>query len=96
MNNHDVRFFNLFDIDNQEYHNLSMLESIANRFGIQTVPILVRNYTLPDTVDDLIQQADGKSVINENTDREGLVIRSIDRKISFKVISNKFLLKNEK
>lgn len=95
MNCHDVRVFNLFDIDNQEYHNLSMLEGVANRFGIKTVPILDKNYTLPNSVDDLLQQAEGKSVINENTDREGLVIRSFDRKISFKVISNKFLLKNE-
>lgn len=95
MNNHDVRFFNLFDIDNQKYHNLSMLESITNRFGIQTVPILDRNYTLPDTVDDLLQQAEGKSQLNSNTEREGLVVRSYDMSISFKAISNKFLLKNE-
>jgi hypothetical protein len=36
-----------------------------------------------------------KSVLNPNFDREGVVIRSLDRTISFKVISNKFLLKNE-
>jgi RNA ligase (TIGR02306 family) len=95
LNHHDVRFFNLFDIDNKEYHNLSMLEGVCNRFGIKTVPIIDKNYQLPNTVDDLLKEADGKSVINESIDREGLVIRSMDRKISFKAISNKFLLKNE-
>jgi hypothetical protein len=72
-----------------------MLEGVCNRFGIKTVPIIDKNYQLPNTVDDLLKEADGKSVINESIDREGLVIRSMDRKISFKAISNKFLLKNE-
>lgn len=95
LNNQVVRFFSLFDIDNYQYHNLSMLETVANKFGIQTVPILDKNFELPETVDDLLKIADGKSVINEGADREGLVIRSLGQKISFKVISNKYLLKNE-
>ena len=47
---------------------------------------------LPNTIDELIQYSDAKSELNEQFDREGIVIRSLDRKISFKVISNKFLL----
>jgi len=43
------------------------------------------------TIDELLLIAEGKSVIG-NVEREGLVIRSVDGKISFKVISNKFLL----
>ena len=46
-------------------------------------------------LDDLLQYADGKSELNNSFDREGVVIRTLDRTISFKVISNKFLL-NEK
>jgi hypothetical protein len=34
-------------------------------------------------------------MLNPQTEREGLVIRSLDNTISFKAISNKFLLKNE-
>lgn len=95
LNHHDVRFFNIFDINNQEYYDLIMFKAICNRFGIETVPVLEDKFKLPDSIDVLLLQAEGKSIINKNTDREGLVIRSIDRKISFKVISNKFLLKNE-
>ena len=47
------------------------------------------------TIDELLLMAEGKSILNLKTEREGLVIRSHDRKISFKAISNKFLL-NEK
>jgi len=46
---------------------------------------------LPQTIDELLLIAEGKSVVG-NVEREGLVIRSEDGKISFKVISNKFLL----
>jgi hypothetical protein len=40
-------------------------------------------------------KAEGKSLLNPNTEREGLVIRSQDISISFKAISNKFLLKEK-
>ena len=91
-----VRFFNLFDIDLQQYHNLSMFGAVVkNQFGLETVPVLDKNFKLPDSVDELLNYADAKSELNPNFDREGVVIRSLDRTISFKVISNKFLL-NEK
>jgi RNA ligase (TIGR02306 family) len=90
-----VRFFNLFDIDLQEYHSLSMFQSLMSDLGLETVPVLNIHFHLPDTIDELLLMADGKSELNANFDREGLVIRSLDRKISFKVISNKFLLKHE-
>ena len=62
---------------------------------LETVPVLDTHFHLPPTIDKLLLMADGKSELNPNFDREGIVIRSLDRKISFKVISNKFLL-NEK
>jgi hypothetical protein len=43
----------------------------------------------------MLAYADGKSVLNDRFDREGVVFRTMDREISFKCISNKFLL-NEK
>jgi hypothetical protein len=56
------------------------------------VPILETDFTLPDTIDGLLEYADSKSSLNQSFDREGVVIRSHDRKISFKAISNRFLL----
>jgi RNA ligase (TIGR02306 family) len=91
-----VRFFNLFDIDLHQYHSFHMFEPIVkSQFGLETVPILDKNFTLPETIEEILSYADAKSELNPNFDREGVVIRSMDRKISFKVISNKFLL-NEK
>ena len=47
---------------------------------------------LPDTVKGMLELAVGKSRLNDKTEREGVVVRSLDNTISFKAISNKFLL----
>jgi RNA ligase (TIGR02306 family) len=90
-----VRFFNGFNIDTQE--NIPFLEfvELVQKMKLQTVPILDYDFTLPSTVGDMLEYADHKSELNSNFDREGVVVRSYDRTISFKSISNKFLL-NEK
>jgi len=90
-----VRFFNAFNIDTYEYLDFKGFEHLIDMLELKTVPILDDNFTLPYSVDELLKYADSKSVLNPNFDREGVVIRSLDRTISFKVISNKFLLKNE-
>ena len=90
-----IKFFNGFDIDKYEYLPLDIFIELIKYLEMGTVPILDLEFNLPDTVDELISFADSKSVLNNMFDREGIVIRSHDRKISFKVISNKFLL-NEK
>ena len=90
-----VKIFNGFDIDKYDYLSLSELLDLTKILEVKTVPILDLSFTLPDTIDELLLTAEGKSMLNIKTEREGLVIRSHDRKISFKAISNKFLL-NEK
>lgn len=95
LKGHTVRFFNVFDIDEGEYLPLEKFKFIINHLGLETVPILDEDFTLPESVDELLNYADSKSVLNPQFDREGVVIRSTDRSISFKVISNTFLLKEK-
>lgn len=95
LNGQTVRFFNAFDIDKYERMHIGYLTTICYDLGLQTVPIFV-GFNLPQTVEEMIQAADGKSSLHKDADREGLVIRSLDNKISFKAISNKFLLKHER
>ena len=90
-----VRFFNLFDIDLQVYHSLAHLGRALGIMGLKMVPIVDEFFVLPNTIEELLKYAEDKSVLNSKFDREGVVIRSNDRTISFKAISNKFLL-NEK
>jgi RNA ligase (TIGR02306 family) len=90
-----VKFFNVFNIDTHQYVGLTDFVNTIHGLGLDTVPKIETEFILPDTIEDLLSYADAKSYHNPNFDREGVVIRSLDRKISFKVISNKFLL-NEK
>jgi RNA ligase (TIGR02306 family) len=90
-----LRVYNAFDIDTQEYLDLEKLKSVANVLGLEMVPIIDEEFTLPETVDELLKFAEGKSVLNSSAEREGYVIRSHDMKTSFKVISNNFLLKEK-
>jgi hypothetical protein len=46
-------------------------------------------------VEEMIKFAEGKSQLNGDTEREGVVVRSMDGSISFKAISNKFLLEEK-
>lgn len=86
--------FNVFDIDNYKKLSLEEIKSYTKAFGLNMVPIIAEFDGLP-SIDELIKLADGKSVLNNNSRREGLVFRSFDNEISFKVISNNYLLKNE-
>ena len=95
FNKHTVRFFNVFDIDEGEYLPLDKFKFFVEHLELQSVPILDENFKLPDSVDELLQFAEAKSVLNSQFEREGVVIRSLDRTISFKSISNIFLI-NEK
>lgn len=90
-----VFFFNVFNIDKYEYASSEKFTNTIKELGLEAVPIIETNFSIPSNIDEIIQYADSKSVLNPQFDREGVVIRSLDRKISFKVISNKFLL-NEK
>ena len=90
-----VRFFNGFNIDTQE--NIPFLEftELTQKLGLTTVPILDFDFDLPSSIDDMLEYAESPSSLNSNFGREGVVVRSYDRTISFKSISNQFLL-NEK
>lgn len=90
---HTVRFFNAFNIDTQEYLKLTEFVTLINGMNLETVPVLDTNFTLPETIEKMLKVADDKSILNLSSDREGIVVRSLDRTISFKAISNKFLLK---
>jgi hypothetical protein len=66
---------------------------LLDKYGIKWVPIL-GEVRMPDTMEELKQLATGKSVVNPNVMREGLVYRSLDGSDSFKNVSREYLLKH--
>jgi hypothetical protein len=68
-------------------------KNILAEYNVGFVPLLSEDFMLKDTMDETLELADGKSVLAD-TLREGLVCRCYEKGISFKIVSNKFLLKN--
>lgn len=69
------------------------------KWGLETVPLLARDYQLPETIYEVLTTAEGISELNpsaKQVPREGLVFRNAERTVSFKAISNVFLLNNDK
>ena len=91
-----VKFFNVFDIEKYEKISFQEFQEIIEKLGLESVPVVSSPFLLPNSVEEMIREADGKSILNPSVSREGLVIRSMDMSISFKAISNNWLLNEEK
>ena len=99
MKDQTVFFYNIFLIDEREYVGYDEFRNMLFDLDLACVPVLSYPFDFPvdpetslPTVSALLRAAEGKSILNDKVEREGLVIRSMDRTISFKAISNKFLL----
>lgn len=89
---HQFRIFDVFDIDEQKYIGSEDRQFLS---GVNPhVPILFDDFVLEKgtTTQSLLDMADGKSTLNDSN-REGFVFKcNEDPSISFKVVSNKWLL----
>ena len=94
MTKQSVIFFTGHDIDTGKRMGHDEFSKMISDMGLETVPLLNYNIELGGC-DELLKMAEGKSVLNSNTEREGIVIRGLDSEFSFKCISNKFLLKDK-
>ena len=90
-----VKFFNVFDIDQHQRVSLGTFLKIMDDLDLDFVPFIDVKLLLPNTVEDMLKFAEGKSKLNNDVEREGVVVRSMDTSISFKAISNKFLLEEK-
>lgn len=98
--NQTFKVFNIFDIDNGEYLNITEMMFCSALLGLETVPLLDFCFILHHNVEDLVKLSEGKSDLNPEVEREGIVIRPHEERrdvdlgrLSFKVINPKFLLK---
>ena len=90
--------FNIYDIKNKKYLSFYDARLICSILKLNMVPLLEENYTLPATVKEMVSYSEGKSILDNDVEREGVVVRSkynVPKRISFKAISPTFLLKHE-
>ena len=82
--------FNLVTSEHGRLGTIEMKNILEKTRGIPCVPIINPYYTLPNTVEELLEYATGYSQL-DNKMREGIVFRSPDGTRSFKAVSNEYL-----
>lgn len=91
----DFFVFDIYNIKTGTYLLSHERRSLVNLIGLKHVPVLVPNMMHLPSVDDYVRMADGKSALNHDQAREGLVFKDIHGGVSFKAVSNAYLI-NEK
>lgn len=92
LNDIDFMAFNLIYPDRKV--PTAEFEPILKKYGIKTVPLVVSDYKLPETIHDIVEFSKGNSKLLDRK-REGIVFRNNEKNISFKVINPEFLLEEE-
>ncbi len=95
-----LRVFNIVNLETRKLLDFDQMQEVIESLGLAPVPVLEK-LTLNHTVDDLVELAAGKSVLNEATLREGIVLRptvetyeqDTGGRLSFKAINPAFLVK---
>ena len=90
--------FDIYDIDAGRYLTPLERQALAARLRVLCVPTVAAHANPYDTlgivdIAQMLKFAEGKSVLMNTTEREGLVFKCHEEAVSFKAISNKFLLK---
>jgi len=92
----DQRFmlYNIFDIKQGVYLLPQEAYTLCKELGVPHVP-MVGTGAIVGTIQELLEDADGMSGINPSSIREGYVYKHMKSNVSFKVVSNSFLIRHE-
>ena len=92
----DQRFmlYNIFDIKQGVYLLPQEAYTLCKELGVPHVPLVLVG-TIVGTIQELLEDADGMSGINPESIREGYVYKHLKSNVSFKVVSNAFLIRHE-
>lgn len=100
---HHFFVFNIFNIDTQKYFTPAERLEFCRQHNLTLAPIIHHDFVIGNTVEGLLSMATGGSAINVTSNiayqclREGLVFKCNEiPSISFKAISNEWLLKYDK
>jgi len=90
------RLFDIYDIDDRRYWTLEEKQRFCDRYQVKHVPIVNTRFQLSLNMEELLKFAEVRSQMNPAVLQEGYVfVNNNDPSVSFKVISNQWLLKNE-
>jgi RNA ligase (TIGR02306 family) len=90
--------FHVFDVYNVTagvYLTPAQRRALIGKMGLKHVPVLATNadlVTCQGKVEHVLECAEGPSELNDKQEREGIVLKEVNGGMTFKAISNKYLL----
>ena len=100
INGQKLYIFDMYDIDYQFYLVSSARRSFVDQFGMNNIPLIdTITFTKVEDfhIETILALSEGKSFLNENTEREGVVFKCANNgSVSFKCVSNRWLIKTGK
>ena len=91
INEHDLAVFHIW-FDGKRLP-IKQMEDICASHYLKTVTVYSYEYTLPDTVEELVNDVDSRKSSIDDGDIEGFVIYSQDGKQNYKCVSPSYLVK---
>jgi ATP-dependent RNA circularization protein (DNA/RNA ligase family) len=90
----EFRVFDVYNIQDGCYLNPADRRALIECMGLKHVPVMVEDYDLAGAggVDGLLNFAEAKSMLGVAPEREGIVFKEVRGGMTFKAISNKYLL----
>lgn len=87
------RVFDVYDIMAGAYLDPAHRRAVVAVLGLLHVPIITDGKDLGvGSIDEILQWAEDRSLLNPDVEREGIVFKECNGGMSFKAISNKYLL----
>jgi RNA ligase (TIGR02306 family) len=91
----EFRVFDVYNISGGFYVTPNKRQTLITMMGLLHVPVIAYQTIVPcSTVDELLTWAEGPSAITPSQEREGVVFKQVDGGMTFKAISNRYLLKS--
>jgi RNA ligase (TIGR02306 family) len=86
--------YDVYSIAEARYFTPVERRAVVERLGLRHVPVVATSAVLTQqSMDTILASAEGKSVLNPKSEREGIVFKCNEFDVSFKAISNRWLLK---
>jgi RNA ligase (TIGR02306 family) len=87
----ELYVFDVYNIREGNYLKPVYRRALIERMGLKHVPVIWSTWELSE-VDSILAQAEGRAWLNKDQEREGIVFKEVKGGMSFKAISNSYLL----
>lgn len=84
--------FDVFSCHEGQYIEPEIRQKMVGKLGLNHVPTITVSLQLNPNMDELLEIAQGPSLLNPKQEREGIVFKACKFPFTFKAISNKYLL----